>query len=179
MYKVTFFMSVPPAELENKLTPVGFVNQKGSLTWHSPHDKSLIFQIVPFGGDNRFSSNYGYRLYFNGSIDGALYLFDMALAGFFPDITGVEYNLTELERTKAGWVFYFKSRSGYVKVDERGIYRKGNIGIVCVNDNHLNLQIRPKRPKGIVPLKDSLVEISHLVEEINPVNLDLFSVAAM
>jgi hypothetical protein len=172
-------MGVAPSELEKKLKAVGFTNQKGSLIWKSPNDSGIIFQIVPFGVNDRHCSNYGYRLYFNGSIDGALYLYDMALAGFFPEVIGVEYNLTELERTRLGWVFYFKSRTSYIKEDDRGIFRKGNVGIVCVGDNHLNLQIRPKRPKGIVPLKESLVEISRLLEEINPMTLDLFSVAAM
>ena len=179
MYKVTFFMRISPSELHEKLRPVGFVNQKGSLVWNSPIDKTVTFQIVPFGGNNRNCSEYGYRIYFNGSITGALYLYDMTLANLFPDIKGVEYNLTELDRTKAGWIFYLKSRTEYVKEDERGIFRKGNIGLICMADNHLNLQIRPKRTKGIVPLKESLLEISELLEEINPINLDLFSVSGM
>jgi hypothetical protein len=171
MYKVTLFMKVSPKELEEKLLPVGFKQSKGSLLWSS---EGNIFQIVPFGGNDRITSDYGYRLYFN-SLNGGLYLYDMALSMFQPEIKGVEYNLTELERTKAGWQFYFKSRPSFKEIDARGIYQKGKVGIVIVNDNHLNLQVRPKRPKGVVPLNESLEEISVLLEEINPTELDIFS----
>lgn len=172
MYKVTFFMGVSPKELEEKLIPVGFQKSKGSLIWRSEGNES-IFQIVPFGGHNRITSDYGYRLYFN-SLGGGLYLYDMSLSMFQPSVKGVEFNLT-LERTKAGWQFYFKSRPSFRIVDSRGIYQKGNVGVVVVNDNHLNLQVRPKKPKGVVPLNESLEEISVILEEINPTEIDIFS----
>lgn len=171
MYKVTFFMETSPKELEEKLLPVGFKKSKGSLIWSS---EGSTFQIVPFGGNNRITSDYGYRLFFN-SLSGGLYLYDMSLSMFKPTIRGVEYNLTELERTKEGWQFYFKSRPNFKVIDPRGIYQKGKVGIVIVNDNHLNLQVRPKKPRGVVPLNESLEEIAVLVEEFNPTELDIFT----
>lgn len=173
MYKITFFMEISPKELEKKLLPVGFKNVNGSLLWGV---EESTFQIVPFSLDNRYSNDYGYKLYFKGSIGGALYLYDMALRMFKPSIKAVEYDLTEIERTKQAWQFYFKSRTSFREVDERGIYERGDIGIVCVYDNHLNLQIRPKRPKGEVPLNRSLEEISVLLEELNPTTMDIFSI---
>lgn len=171
MYKVTFFMEVSPNELEEKLVPVGFKKSKGSLLWSS---EGSMFQIIPFGGNDRNTNLYGYRLFFN-SIGGGLYLYDMSLSMFQPIIKGVEYNLTELERTKDSWLFFFKSRPNFKVVDPRGIYQRDKVGIVVVNDNHLNLQIRPKQPKGVVPLNHSLEDIAVLLEELNPVELDIFS----
>ncbi|MEX3623627.1 hypothetical protein [Viridibacillus arvi] len=171
MYKITFFMELSPKELEEKLLPVGFKKLNAALIWGS---EDTMFKIVPFGSDNH-STSHGYRLYFNGSITGALYLYDMGLNMFKPHISGVEYNITEIERTQQAWNFYFKSRTAYKIIDERGIYSKGNVGIVCVQDNLLNLQVRPTRPKGEVSLNRSLEEIATLIEEINPTTMDLFS----
>lgn len=174
MYKVTFFMSISPKELEDKLLPVGFKKSNGSLIWGS-EDSS--FQIVPFSTDNRITIDYGYRLFFKDSIAGALYLYDMGLRMFEPSIKAVEYNLTELERTRQGWQYYFKSRAAYKEIDSRGIYENGNVGLVCIQDNLLNMQIRPKRPKGDVALSQSLEEIAILLEEIKPTAMDIFSFA--
>ncbi len=164
-------MEASPRELEQKLLPVGFQKSKGSLLWSS---EGSLFQIIPFGGGNRLTNDYGYRVYFK-SVSSGLYLYDMALSMFQPMIKGVEYNFTELERTKTAWLFYFKSRPSFKVIDPRGIYKKGKVEIVTVKDSHLNLQIRPKHPKGVLSLNESLEDIAVLLEEINPTELDIFA----
>lgn len=173
MFKVTLFVECLPNELANRLVPVGFRLVKGALVW----GEDSVFSIVPFGEPLKEPNKnplQGYRVYFKNSLDGALYLFDMSIGLFNPIIKGVEYNLTEIERSKDAWNFYFKSRAEYVPGEMSGIYKYGNVGVLCMMDNNLMLQVRPKQPKGQVPLNKSLEEIAVLLDKINPRNMDIF-----
>ena len=173
MYKVTLFSEVLPQVLETKLKPIGFKKIKGALVWET---KDSIFKIIPFGGEPYRTQEQGYRLFFDGSIGGALHLFDRSIGLFKPRITAVEYLLSE-ERTREDWALYFASNSKYKTVDNRGIFNKGNVGIVCAVDNLVNLMIRPNKPKGVLSLNKSIEELASLVEEIRPTNYDIFSYA--
>lgn len=172
MYKTTFFLEVLPHVLESKLKPIGFKKIKGALIWET---KDSMFKIIPFG-EPHGTLEQGYRLFFNGSLGGALNLFDRSVGLFKPRITAVEYLLSE-ERKKEDWVQYFISQSNYQIEDNRGIFNKGNVKIVCAVDNLLNLMIRPIRPKGQLSLNKSIEELAVVVEEIYPTNYDIFSYA--
>lgn len=171
MFKITCFASVHPSTLGPALKAVHFNEVKGRFIWRL---EGAEFVIEPFKNYGDHQSSYGYRVYFDGSIDGAMYLFDMSLGCFQPQITGVEYLLQHQSKNQEGWINDLLKRPSYRTCDVRGVFFKGHVGVVCLPDSTVNLQIR-KKIKAY-KLIELLKEIDCLKHDIMPVDYDLFSV---
>lgn len=174
MYKVTFFITKSPTEIEELIMPIGFKKIQGEFVWKS---ESSTFKIIPFSQQARGYEVYGYRAVFNTSIEGALYLLDMSIGMFKPIYKGIEFSLT-INKTKQDWLRYFHTHQGFQTSDSRGIFIKDQVGVIVIGDNEVVLQIRPTNPKGNITLKSSLQEINSLLEEVNPLPYDLFTFTA-
>ncbi|WP_026801553.1 hypothetical protein [Pontibacillus halophilus] len=171
MYKITCFLPVSFSELCIHLRGMHFRNEKGVLVWKADGHE---FKICPFTNQNESDSTHGYRVSFNGSMDGGLFLFDMALNSYKPQVKGIEYELPLGERTQHEWIKELYKWRSIETIDTRGIFRKDSIGIVVVPD-HVNLQVRPKRKKNL-KMVECLKEIDKLREDITPSTYDLFSI---
>lgn len=174
MYKLTLFMEQSPEVLEKKLVSIGFTKENEQLSFKA---EQQTFIISPFGEVYK-SKMQGYRILSNFPMESILRIFERSIRFFSPKITAVEYLLNE-DRTKESWDFYFKSRPAYKIIDERGIYRHGNVSIIFGGiENVLHLSIRPSRPGGELSLNKCIEELSVLVENIRPSNVDIFTYAA-
>ena len=171
MFKITCFIELSHDKLATTLRGLHFqVNREGFFWSVDGH----VFRIEPFKNQGRASNSYGYRVYFDGTIDGGIYLFDLSMGFLNPRITGVEYNLYHQNRVKNDWLKDFNSRKAYLNSDTTGIYRKGNVGIVVLDDC-VNLQIRETKKRSL-NLIECLKQINIIQEEIKPVEYDLFSI---
>ncbi|WP_209124513.1 hypothetical protein [Alkalihalobacillus sp. BA299] len=171
MFKITCFIEHSPEKLSAALTGLHFQNKKEGFIWSVD---GHIFRIEPFKYQGRATNSYGYRVYFDGSIDGGIYLFDLSMGFLNPKVTGVEYNLYHQNRDKNDWLKDLNSRKSYQKSDTLGIYRKGNVGVVVLDDC-VNLQIRATKKRSL-KLIECLKQIDMIQEEIKPVEYDLFSI---
>jgi len=171
MFKVTCFIEHSPEKLSSALSGLHFQKTKEGFVWNLD---GHVFRIEPFKNQSRASNFYGYRVYFDGSIDGGLYLFDLSMGFFHPRVTGVEYNLFHHNRDKNDWLKDFNSRKSYQSSDTLGIYRKGKVGIVVLDDC-VNLQIRATKKRSL-KLIECLKQIDKIQEEIKPIEYDLFSI---
>ncbi|MCM3443558.1 MULTISPECIES: hypothetical protein [Metabacillus] len=171
MFKLTCFAPVHPSKLGPALQSVHFKEVKGDFIWEMDGTQ---FVIEPFKKYGDHQSSYGYRVYFNGSIDGALYLFDMSMGCFQPQINAVEYTLHHQSKNQESWIKDLFRRSSFEKSKTRGIFQKGNVGVICLPDSTVNLQIR-KKVKSF-RLIELIKEIECLRQEIMPSDYDLFSV---
>ncbi|WP_066412842.1 hypothetical protein [Sutcliffiella cohnii] len=169
MFKITCFLGTSPEKLSIALSGLRFQQTKDGFIWGLD---GHIFHIKPFKNQAR-GTLYGYRIYFNGSIDGGLYLFDTSLGCLSPKVTGVEYSLFCPTKSKLEWIQDFNSRRTFSKTDTIGIYRKGNAGIVVLEDS-VSIQIRSfsKRPLKLI---ECLKQLDILLSEIKPLEYDLFS----
>lgn len=172
MFKLTCFAPAHPSKLGPALAAVHFKNVKGKFVWQMD---GAQFVIEPFKNYGDHQASYGYRVYFDGSIDGAMYLFEMSMGCFSPQINGVEYTIYHQSKTQESWIKDFLKRPSFRTSDVRGVFRKGDVGVVCLPDSTVNLQIRKK---GTKPFKliELLKEIDCLKHDIMPVDYDLFSV---
>lgn len=170
MFKVTCFIELSPEKLSSALSGLHFLNKNEGLVWSLD---GHIFRIEPFKNQERANNSYGYRVYFDGSIDGGLYLFDLSMGFLNPRITGVEYSLYHHNRDKNDWIKDLNSRKPYKRSDTLGIYRKGNIGVVILDDCVI-LQIRATKNRSL-KLLECLKQIDMIQEEIKTVEIDLFS----
>ncbi|MDC3424361.1 hypothetical protein NC797_07555 [Aquibacillus sp. 3ASR75-11] len=169
MYKITCFTSITPNELGKALKGFRFLTTKEGFEWKVD---GYSFRIEPFKNQPRHNMN-GYRVYFDGSIDGGIYLFDMAIGWTHPKITGVEFDLSVSSRTSKDWINDLISRNSFRTIDTRGLFRKGKVGVIAVNDT-VTLQIRSTKGKQL-KLIECLKEVEKIREEITPVEFDLFS----
>lgn len=170
MFKLTTFASIHPQKLEKalrglhfNLTPKGF---EWKLDGHT-------FLITPFGPNEKHQESYGYRIYFDGLIDGGLYLFEMCMGGYAPRIQAVEFDLTHKKMSQEEWIKDFFSRPSLTPGSMRGIFTKGKIGIVCLPDHTVNIQLRTKSKAN--KLLEFLKEIESVRHELQPSDFDLFS----
>ncbi|NRD80852.1 hypothetical protein HPT25_26345 [Bacillus sp. BRMEA1] len=171
MFKLTCFASIHPTALGQAIKAVNFKDMKDKFVWQMD---GAQFVIEPFRNYRDHQASYGYRVYFDGSIDGALYLFEMSMGVFSPEITGVEYSLHHHSKNQETWIKDFLNRPSFRTTDVRGVFLKGSIGIVCLPDSSVNIQIR-KKTKAY-KLIELLKEIDCLKHDIMPVDYDLFSV---
>lgn len=169
MFKVTCFAPITPEELWKGVKGLHFTKKEEGFEWYLD---GHVFRIEPFKNQSRTSMK-GYRVCFNGSIDGAIFLYDFALSWINPSITGIEFSLSHSTLKTRDWIKDFMSRSSFSTVDSKGIFKKGPIGIVVVNDV-VTLQLRSSKGKQL-NLLASLKEIETVKEELKPAEHDLFS----
>lgn len=170
MFKITCFASISPEDLSAALRGLRFTQKKDCFEWQLD---GHFFRIEPFKNQSRESLK-GYRVFFNGAIDGGLYLFDSALGWLSPSIAGVEYELSHESKNSNDWLNDLSKRSSFKCLDPRGLYMKGNTHLVVVNDK-INLQIRSPKGKSLKMIK-CLKEVNALRDELKPVSFDLFSI---
>lgn len=177
MFRMTFFINKHPDQLERLVKPLGFEKRKDSFLWKM--DDSF-FEILPFANQDRFSAIYGYRVNFNTGLEGTKHLFTLSIGLFEPKVTGLEYDFT-LRKSKQSWLSFFCQSKRYQLRDPRGIFTRNEIGLIVVGDNHVNIQMRPNKPKGGINPFQSLRDMNQLIgeldAEVNPVKHDLFSFA--
>lgn len=169
MFKLTCFAPIPPEQLGSALKGLRFVTKKDGFEWYLD---GHIFRIEPFKNQPRESMK-GYRVFFNGEIDGGIYLFDSSLGWLEPMVTGVEFELTHHNRKTEDWIKELLNRPSYKLVDNRGLFHKGRVGVAVFNDK-VTFQIRSSKGKGL-KLIECLKEIELLQSELKPVEFDLFS----
>lgn len=171
MFKLTMFSTSHPEEVGKSLKGLHFKESKEGFFWELDGHK---FIISPFGPTENYRESYGYRVYFNGLIDGGLYLFEMSMSCFQPHITGVEFDLSVPSYTQDDWIKEFSKRPSFSSTQNvRGIFNRGEIFIVCLPNNSVNIQIR-KKAKGS-KLASFIKEIDSVRNEITPSEYDLFS----
>lgn len=169
MFKVTCFAPITPDKLWDGLKGLQFTKKKEGFEWYLD---GHVFRIEPFKNQSRTNMK-GYRVYFNGSIDGAIFLYDFALSWINPAITGIEFSLSHSNITSQDWIKDLMSRSSISTVDTKGIFKKGPIGIVVVNDEVV-IQLRSSKGSQL-NLLPSLKQIESIKEELKPAEHDLFS----
>ncbi|MFC0273563.1 hypothetical protein ACFFIX_19415 [Metabacillus herbersteinensis] len=169
MFKLTCFASITPEDLEKALKGLRFVAKKDGYEWYVD---GHVFRIEPFKNQSRDSSK-GYRVYFNGAIDGGIYLFDSSLGWLSPRIIGIEYELSHSKMKSTDWINDLNRRMSFQTLDIRGLFQKGRVNCVVVNDS-LQLQIRTTKGKQL-KLIECLKEIETLRDELLPNDFDLFS----
>jgi len=169
MFKLTCFAPIPPEQLGTALRGLRFATKKEGFEWYLD---GHIFRIEPFKNQPRESMK-GYRVLFNGEIDGGIYLFDSSLGWLEPMVTGVEYELSHQKMKTEDWIKDLMKRPSYKMIDSRGLFQKGRIGVVVVNDK-ITFQIRASKGKKL-KLIECLKEIELLQSELRPVEFDLFS----
>lgn len=170
MFKITCFVDTSPADLYKALNGLHFQQSKEGFVWNMDGNQ---FRIEPFKCNATRGSSFGYRVYFDGSIDGGLYLFNLSMGFMNPKINGVEYDVYHNNRTKLEWIRDLNSRVGFKKSPTLGIYRNGSVGIVVLDDC-VNLQIRPSHKKSLKVI-ECLKELHLVQSELQPNNYDILS----
>ncbi|NLP52212.1 hypothetical protein [Bacillus sp. RO1] len=171
MFKLTCFSPVPAKEIGNLLKGFRFKHIANEFVWEVD---GHCFRIVPFGTQGNSQTQYGYRVYFNGSIDGGLYLFELSMGCLNPTINAVEYDLIFKGKKQEDWIKDLLKRPSYTPQQVRGIFSKGNVNVICLPNQIVNLQIRKKHSKAF-KLIELLKEVENIKEELKPVKYDLFS----
>jgi hypothetical protein len=170
MFKLTTFVSIHPEKLEIALRGLHFNQTTKGFEWKLD---GHTFLISPFGPKGNHQESYGYRIYFDGLIDGGLYLFEMCMSGYEPRIQAVEFDLIHKNRSQQDWIKDFLSRPSLLPGSMRGIFSKGKVGIVCLPDHTVNIQLRIKSKAS--KLSEFLKEIESVRYELQPSDFDLFS----
>ncbi|UAL49881.1 hypothetical protein K7887_22450 (plasmid) [Sutcliffiella horikoshii] len=171
MFKLTCFSPVSAKEIGKLLKGFRFKNIANEFVWEVD---GHVFRIVPFGPQGNSQTQYGYRVYFNGSIDGGLYLFELSMGCLKSTINAVEYDISLEEWTQDDWITDLLKRPSYKPQQIRGIFSKGNVNVICLPNNIVNLQLRKKHSKAF-KLIELLKEVESIKEELEPVEFDLFS----
>lgn len=169
LFKITCFAPVEPIQLEQSLRGLHFKKVKNGFEWHVD---GTTFRIEPFQNQPR-ESNKGYRVFFNGSIEGGCYLFDLSLGLMGAFVTGVEYILEQPSKTNEDWIKDLRKRPSYQMVDPRGLFTKKGCGIIVVNQT-VTIQVRSRKNQKLKML-DCMKQVDCIREELMPVNFDLFS----
>ncbi|PGT83240.1 hypothetical protein [Bacillus sp. AFS040349] len=169
MFKITCFAPISPEDLGKALKALKFQEKKGCYEWYLD---GHVFRIEPFKNQPRDSMK-GYRVYFNGNIDGGIYLFDSALGWLETNISGVECELEIASMKSNDWIKDLISRNSFKTLDTRGLFLKGRVGVVVVNDK-VNLQIRSTKGKQL-KLIECLKEVNVIRDELRPDDFNLFS----
>lgn len=169
MFKMTCFAPVAVNQLEKILGGIHFKTTKNGFEWYMD---GTTFRIEPFQNQPRDSMK-AYRIYFDGSIEGGCYLFDLSLGVMGGIITAIEYVLEEPTMKQEDWISDLRKRSSYQMVDSRGLFTKHGCGIVVVN-NTVTIQLRAKKNQKL-KMVDALKQVDLIREELTPVKFDLFS----
>lgn len=169
MFKLTCFVPMEPKQLETVLKGIHFHPLKNGLEWHMD---DAVFRIEPFTNQPRGSMK-AYRIYFDGDIDGGLYLFDLSMGCLGAQVTGIEYVLEHPGMNSSDWKKELRKRTSYKMVDSRGIYSKLGVNIVVVN-NSVTIQLHSSKNKKLKTV-DCLKQVDAIREELTPVVEDLFS----
>ncbi|WP_214483804.1 hypothetical protein [Bacillus sp. SM2101] len=171
MFKITCFLQVPYKQLCKLLKGMHFKDMKGELVWEVDDHQ---FKICPFSNQGEYSHNHGYRIFFSGSIDGAIFLFDMALGPLKPDVKGIEYETSLGERSQREWIVELIKTDTIQTIDTRGIFKCGSVGIIVIPTT-MNFQMRSPHNKKL-KLIECLKEIERIRNDIFPKQFDLFSI---
>lgn len=171
MFKLTMFSPIHPNKVGPALKGLHFKETKKGFEWNFD---GHTFLICPFGTQGDYQESYGYRVFFDGLIDGGLYLFEMSMSCFNPSISAVEFDLFVTNLTQKDWIRDLNRRPSFKSLDLRGIYRKDQANIVCLPNDTVNIQIR-KKTKAI-KLPELLKEVDSIRDELTPSKYDLFSV---
>lgn len=169
MFKLTCFVPMEPNQLETLLKGIHFQPRNNGLEWRMD---DAVFRIEPFKNQPRDSMK-AYRVYFDGDIDGGLYLFDLSLGCLGAQVTAIEYALQSPGMTTSDWIKELRKRPSYKMVDGRGIYSKLGAHIVVVN-NTLTIQMHSPKNKKLKTV-DCLKQVNSIREDLTPVEVDLFS----
>lgn len=158
-----------PKQLSTVLKGLHFHPFQNGLEWRMD---DAVFRIEPFKNQPRDSMK-AYRVYFDGDIDGGLYLFDLSLGCLGAQVTGIEYVLENPGMKSSDWIKELRKRPSYKMVDSRGIYSKLGANIVVVN-NTVTIQLHSRKNKKLKTM-DCLKQIDAIREDLTPVDFDLFS----
>ncbi|WP_201715516.1 hypothetical protein [Rossellomorea arthrocnemi] len=170
MFKLTTFASVHPDKLGEALKGLHFEQTTKGFEWRLDGHS---FLISPFGPKGEFQESYGYRVFFDGLIDGGLYLFEMSMSCFKPNIQAVEFDLVHPNKYQQDWIHEFNKRPSFEPGSLNGIFTKGSIGICCLPVHTVNIQLRKK--SKYTKLAEFLREVDLIREEITPIEYDLFN----
>jgi hypothetical protein len=170
MYKITCFAEMDPKSLGEHLKALRFKTIKSGYEWQT---NGHIFRIEPFRFQEEHGQ-YGYRVSFNGGIDGGYYLFDVSLGWLNLDVTAIEYVISISTRSKMDWFQDFKSRKSFKMLDGRGLFDCKGFTVIIL-DREVHIQKRAYKGKRL-KLMDCLKEVDCLQAEITPVEYDLFTV---
>jgi hypothetical protein len=171
MFKITCFAPIEPSKLEGALRGIHFQKVKNGFEWKLD---STTFRIEPFQNQPRESMK-AYRIYFDGSIEGCCYLFDLSMGAFGGIITGIEYLLEDPRMKYEDWLKDLRKKSSYKMVDPRGLFTKENCVVVVVQ-NTVTIQLRSKKNQKL-KMVDCLKKVDLIREELMPDKYDLFSLS--
>lgn len=171
MYKMTCFAPIEPNQLEQVLKGIRFVKKGSLLEWRIDDH---IFSIEPFQNQPRDSLK-AYRIQFNSSIQGGLYLYDLSMGSLGAIVTGIEYTLTHEKRRTIDWINELRRRKSFKLIDPRGLYLRHDVNIIAMNDS-ITLKLHSRKNKNL-KLLEALEKVDLIREELTPVEYDLFSFA--
>ena len=168
LFRMTCFLNIPPEKLTSLLVPLKFQKTRDSLVWRMDDH---YFSIHPFKNQPR-NGVYGYRVLFNGQMQGGIYLFDQSLSTFTPKIVSVEYILDNDK--DVGW---WRNQCLKYRLKKRstGAFRSGRVSIVLTGET-IHFMIRSSAGKGL-KVYECFKEIDELKDLLVPSKVDLFSFA--
>lgn len=169
MFKMTCFAPIEPRQLAEKLKGILFKTVKNGFERNLD---GTTFRIEPFQNQPRDSMK-AYRVYFEGSVLGGSYLFDLSLGCMGAIVTGVEYILEHPSMKQADWLKELRRRPSYQMTDSKCLFKKHDCGVIVVN-NTVTLQLRSKKNQKLI-MVDCLKKIDFIREDLLPVEFDLFS----
>lgn len=169
-FKITFFLEQSIKELEAGLKGLGFKRAEKALVWKV---EDRVFEICPFAAAKRYNDPYGYRVYFNGTVSGGLYLFDLSIALYRPQVIAVECESPFGDKTRQEWVRHFKSLANMQDGPMEGTFRWKGINIMVTD--RVIFMLRAKQQKTI-KIVECVKKIKDVQAEMMPERFDLFSV---
>lgn len=166
-FKITFFASIDPRQLQMRLEKLKFTPTSDGHQWEID---GYSFIIEPF--KNQPSDDMkGYRIYFNCNPDIALYLIDGVFRGIKRIVTSVEYTLSLKGITSRKWIAHLDGQPQCTMTDPRGLFTKNGVGLVVVNDRVI-LVYR----KNTMRLAEGLKKVDSIREElVHSMEVGLFS----
>ncbi|MFD1736210.1 hypothetical protein ACFSCX_06485 [Bacillus salitolerans] len=169
-YRLTVFLNVHPKKLQEYLRGMNFVHQGDSLLWKVDHHE---FRITPFKKYGDFQVEWAYRISFNGSIDGGMYLLDLSVGCFKPSIKAIEYTLFDESMKFEDWIREMRKRPSFLMKETKGLFQKGELNCVVI-DHALILSLR-KKTRKIHQVIECMKEIDKVRDDLMPNKIDLFS----
>lgn len=170
VYTITCFTEITPEKLGNYLKGISFKHTKDGFEWSID---GYTFRIVPFKNQPRDSLK-GYRVYFDGDMNGGTYLFNLSMGCLSPIVTGVEFVLEHEDMKTMDWIKELRKHPSFKRTDMYGIYEKNGMGLIVVNDS-ITIQMRSKKNKKLI-LIDCMRQIESIRDELKPVDFNLFSI---
>lgn len=163
-----------------------FVNQKEetmekawrSLRLKNKHNvfelmmEDTYFRITPFQNQPRSSLN-GYRIAFNGTLEGCMYLLDTSFGWTTVEVTGVYCIIKDEGKSKKDWLDLLTHDLDGELVDARGLIRV-NKKMVSILPEGVCIEMHAPKGKQLNTYQ-TLKEIDSIREMITPKEYDLFS----